>query len=71
MGDKGTETLWESHKDTHPERDTHTLRVIHAHGERQKTSNTQRNKHTERDTHTGTQIHTHTLRDTVGDTQTH
>jgi len=31
MGYTGTETLWESHKDTHPERDTHTLRVIHAH----------------------------------------
>ena len=45
MGDKGTETLWESHKDTHPERDTHTVRVIHAHCERQT------NTHAERHTH--------------------
>ena len=51
MGYTGTETLWESHKDTHPERDTHTLRVIHAHGERKKTSNTQRDTHTEIDIH--------------------
>jgi len=38
MGDTGTETLWESHRDT--ERETHSMRERNTHGERLNTSAT-------------------------------
>jgi len=56
MGYTGTETLWESHKDTHPERDTHsesyprTLRQTNTHKQRE--TPTEIDIHSERETET-------------------